>query len=83
MISRGHKTLNEQLSAFQVEQAQRVKFIQEKEESLRIIALRNQEYIDNRTKELNDKEKSINDKRAAFERAYKQFEKQKLSTKHK
>ena len=75
MVSTGHKLLNEDRSRFEIERREKEKTLQEKESSITIIERRNREYLENRTKELNDQEKALKDKREALDRAFSQVEK--------
>jgi len=75
IISNNHKLLNEEKEKFLIEVKQKEKTLQEKESSITIIERRNKEYLENRTEDLNKKERSLNDRREALERAFKEVEK--------
>lgn len=73
MIARSHKRLNEELQAFNTEKTAKEKFFAEQERSIMILQKRNQEYIDGRTKELNEQERALKDKREALDRAFEEL----------
>lgn len=74
-ISESHEKINKMMSDFNTEVQTKTKELSEKESVLNIEKKRIYEYLEIREKELKDKERELLDKRAAFERAYKQINK--------
>jgi predicted nucleic acid-binding Zn-ribbon protein len=69
-ISNGHTRLNGQIKDFMVTLETKTKELVVKEESLNIEKKRVQEYLELRTKELDEEKKGLADKRAALEREF-------------
>lgn len=80
-VSEGHKRLNEELAVFHKEYTQKSKIQQEKENSLNVREMRNKEYLDSRTRELNEQERGLADRRQALDRAFEEIKR--LSNKNK
>jgi len=74
IISQNHKKLNDQIKVFESSRDSKLKELQEKENSLKIREQRATDYLNTRTKELNEMERALIDKRKALDRAFSELE---------
>jgi len=70
MVSESHKRLNDELLAFNLERKNKLKELEEFENSIMVKKAMNEQYLELRKKELDEKETALKDKREAFDRAF-------------
>lgn len=73
MISRRHTQLNEAVLKFNEDKSIKEKYLEERENSIIAREIRNTEYLDLRTKELDEEKRALADKRAALDRAFEEI----------
>lgn len=78
MIADTHKRLNKEVNEFEATRGAKLRELEEKANFLAVKEERANEYLANRTKELDEQERGLKDRREALDRAFQQLERLQL-----